>query len=109
MDATKPLVNEDLETMFTYQSDFLYPSQWWVYSNIDYTAYLVRRSGSKTMKLNDVEAKHVVDMQATKEWDAVTEQVDRVKVYLNSLDKRDRKLTEAREHCYWRSVKLPVR
>eukprot|EP00158_Paraphelidium_tribonemae_P008440 Partr_v1_DN28580_c1_g1_i2_m72509 putative Regulator of G-protein signaling len=109
MDPTNYAVTEDPEVYFTFQSDFFYCSRWWDASEYDYAVYLLRRSskngGNMLLNSEEIDRFYKIQKQFGAQWKNIHTQCERQKVYVNNLDKRERRLLELREFAFWRNAR----
>lgn len=87
------------DTLYTFQADLLYFTKPWDVSDLDYGAFLLRKSSK-----SDDETQRLAKLQIDFEdrWKQVKDSASWTENYVSMLDKLDKKLFELRETAFWR-------
>ncbi|KAI9207969.1 uncharacterized protein BJ171DRAFT_578445 [Polychytrium aggregatum] len=97
----------DDSSSYTLQSPLMFPAPDWRLDDMEYAAYLVRRTLRSTSKfyLQDWEIDRLNKLQIVmdKYWHQVEDKVKNHLVVINSLGKHERKLFQYQEYAFWRA------
>lgn len=97
---------QDDSSIYSFQNTYFWPTMNWNPSDLDYAAYLLRRSYkvNSEQSLKEMEISRLSQLRITlvKDWDTVTDGVTRHTEYLKEIGKNEKAIFLMREAAFWR-------